>query len=105
MKMNTELLHGACHEWVLHNFINDDIIHVVTEFDYDIELDSLTHCFIERNGIFIDVRGEFYSFDETMFDEFDVTLQDIERFDNYTHEEYNNLIDFEYDIVKSLLGL
>lgn len=51
-------LHGKCDEWVLENYKEGDIPVIWNEFDEEIGKVSLIHCYLIRNGLYIDVRGE-----------------------------------------------
>ena len=51
-------LHGNCDEWVLDHFQDGDIAVIWNEFDLGIGKISLIHCYIQRQDVFLDVRGE-----------------------------------------------
>ena len=51
-------LHGHCDKWVLENYQDGDIPVIWNEFNEEIKKVCLIHCYIIRNGKYIDVRGE-----------------------------------------------
>lgn len=51
-------LHGNCDEWVLENFQDGDTAVIWNEFDPGIGKICLIHCYIQRQDVFLDVRGE-----------------------------------------------
>lgn len=51
-------LHGNCDEWVLEHFQDGDVAVIWNEFDPGIGKISLIHCYIQRQDVFLDVRGE-----------------------------------------------
>ena len=51
-------LHGNCDEWVLEHFRDGDIAVIWNEFDLGIGKIALIHCYIQRQDVFLDVRGE-----------------------------------------------
>lgn len=51
-------LHGHCDEWVLENYQEGDIPVIWNEFNGELEKVCLVHCYIIRDGKYIDVRGE-----------------------------------------------
>lgn len=53
-----DYLHGCCDEWVLENYQNGDIPVIWNEFNDQLGKVCLIHCYIIRNGKYIDVRGE-----------------------------------------------
>ena len=51
-------LHGYCDKWVLKNYQDGDIPVIWNEFNEELGKVCLIHCYIIRNGKYIDVRGE-----------------------------------------------
>lgn len=51
-------LHGKCDEWVLENYQEGDIPVIWNEYDEDMGKVVLIHCYIIRNGKYVDIRGE-----------------------------------------------
>ena len=51
-------LHGHCDEWVLENYQNGDTAVIWNEWNEELNKVCLIHCYIIRNGKYLDVRGE-----------------------------------------------
>jgi hypothetical protein len=51
-------LHGYCDEWVLENYQEGDIPVIWNEFNEEIGKVTLIHCYIIRNGKYLDIRGK-----------------------------------------------
>ena len=78
------LLHGYCHEFVKNHYKEND--KCVAILEYRNQTLCLMHCFLKRNNMYIDVRGETTSFYDIL-DGFD--------YGEYQVKEYNNLTEFE----------
>lgn len=76
-----EYLHGNCHEWVINNYKEGDIIVVIQEYDYDIDTTCMAHCLLYRNGYYYDVRGKLNNIEEVL-EEFDCDDSDIIDFND-----------------------
>ena len=57
-KEESYYLHGNCDTWVLENYQAGDIPVIWNEFDEDIGKVCIIHCYILRNGYYVDVRGK-----------------------------------------------
>ena len=53
-----DYLHGHCDEWVLENYQEGDIPVIWNEYNEDMGKVVLIHCYIIRNGKYLDIRGE-----------------------------------------------
>lgn len=84
------LLHGYCHTWAVMHFNTTDIIRCILE-NRDSKT-GLVHCFLIRDGYFIDVRGKTKSMDNI-----------LESFDygEFWMEDFTNLRAFN-DFLKTL---
>lgn len=87
-------LHGNCHQWVKEHFQEGDEILIITALDDDYDFDHIVHCFLYRDDMFIDVRGQTPCFEDVM-----------EGFDDYYEDwsgEYNcyNLKEFKKILLK-----
>lgn len=71
-------LHGNCDGFANDNFQAGDIIIALIEHDDEVECDCLLHCFIQRDGLFVDVRGSTNNFNNV-----------IDDFDHGEFEEYS----------------
>ena len=54
---SVDYLHGHCDEWVLNNYQKGDVPVIWNEYDDEIEEVVLIHCFLIRDGKYLDVRG------------------------------------------------
>lgn len=66
-------VHGGCDEWALNNYKEGDTLVVWNQYNYDLEKVELIHCYIIRNDLYVDARGETDDFDE-LIDEFDYDI-------------------------------
>lgn len=72
-------LHGHCDEWVLEHFRDGDVAIIWNEYNEYIGETVLIHCYIKRDNLFVDVRGE--TLDETLItDGFDYGPDDDKIF-------------------------
>lgn len=63
-------LHGYCDEWVLNNFRPNDTAIIWCDYDDVTNKTYLIHCYIIRNGYFVDIRGKTKSI-ELIEEEYD----------------------------------
>ena len=70
-----DYLHGACDEWVLANYKEGDIPVIWSDYDEEMGKVVLIHCFLIRDGKYLDVRGETESI-EDIEDGFDYWSED-----------------------------
>lgn len=66
----TEYVHGKCDEWVLENFRPGDTAVIWNEFNPHLNRVCIIHCYLERAGGYVDVRG-FTEYLDEIRDEFD----------------------------------
>lgn len=84
--METEYLHGLCHEWLNAHYQDGDECLAIMEIRDGNRL-CLMHCCLKRGCEYIDVRGntdDFYA----VIDAFDYGHFDVEIYDSL--EEFNN---------------
>lgn len=91
-------LHGKCDEWVLKNFKEGDVIIVWNEYDYEREAHVLIHCFIKRDGSYVDVRGITDNIEEIK-DGFDYS-EDNDLYECYDKTSFKEFIrkTFGYEV-------
>ncbi len=85
-----DYLHGHCDEWVLEHFQDGDIAVIWNEFREEIGKVALIHCYIVRNGKYLDVRGETESI-EDVEEGFDYGC-DNDTYECCSLEEYKRMI-------------
>lgn len=89
-KEESNYLHGHCDEWVLENYRDGDIPVIWNEFNGGLEKVCLVHCYIIRDGKYIDVRGETENI-EDMEEGFDY-WSDNDTYHCKDLEEYKRMI-------------
>jgi len=83
-------LHGYCDEWVLQNYKDGDIAVIWNNFNEEMKKVTLIHCYIIRNGKYLDVRGETDDI-EDIKDGFDY-YPDNDEYHCNNLEEYKQMI-------------
>lgn len=89
-KEESNYLHGHCDEWVLEHFQDGDIAVIWNEFSEEIGKVVLVHCYIIRDGKYLDVRGETESI-EDVEEGFDYGY-DNDTYECNSLEEYKMMI-------------
>lgn len=85
-----DYLHGHCDEWVLENYQEGDIPVIWNHFNEEIGRVSLIHCYIIRDGKYVDVRGETTNI-EDVEEGFDY-YYDNDTYECNSLEEYKMMI-------------
>lgn len=89
-KKESNYLHGNCDEWVLGHFQEGDIAVIWNEFNEDIQRVALIHCYIVRDGKYLDIRGETENI-EDVEEGFDY-WNDNDKYECNSLEEYKRII-------------
>lgn len=91
IKDKEDYLHGFCQEWALLNYKDGDEFFVITDYDYDIDSNVMTHCGLYRNRKYIDVSGTYTDIDDVLYefdysDEMTVDILNLTEFIDYLRD-------------------
>lgn len=84
-------LHGKCDEWALKNYKHGDTFIIWNHYNEELEKVSLVHCFLKRNDMYVDVRGETTNI-ELVKEGFEYNEDDNNFYPCETISEYKHMI-------------
>lgn len=85
-------LHGNCDDWVINHCKDGDTLMVISGEDEKQTYLYLVHCFIMRNGKYMDVRGETNKIEDILEDFEELKKIEYKIYSYHTIKEFNEKI-------------